>query len=154
MQRQMDELSEQVATNRADIDALRDRADASDDRAVVSESRARAASERADVSEARAEEDHRRIGELEVRGEIDRKLIEELRAEGLLSREHSAQLEQALHSSRKIGAAMGIVMANRKLDEEDAFAILVKASQDTNRKLRLVADDVVFTGDVTDLPSA
>jgi len=139
-QRQMDELRERVATDRADIDAL--------------QARAEDANHRAEASEARADESDRRIDELEARADIDRKMIAELQADGLLSREHAAHLEQALRSSRKIGAAIGIVMANRKLTETDAFGLLVKASQQTNRKLRALAEEVVHTGDVTRLPNA
>ncbi len=90
---------------------------------------------------------------MEARGEIDRVLMAELQAEGLVHRDQVAQLHEALRTSRKIGAAIGIIMANRRLDELDAFGILTRASQKGNRKLRLVADDVVYTGDVTDLPA-
>ncbi len=58
-------------------------------------------------------------------------------------------LERALRSSRRIGAAVGIVMATAKLNYDDAFAWLVAMSQRTNRKLRDVADDVLLTGEVT-----
>ena len=44
---------------------------------------------------------------------------------------------------------MGIVMANCKVSEEDAFAMLRRASQHSNRKVRILADEVVFTGDVS-----
>lgn len=58
------------------------------------------------------------------------------------------QLRQALGNSRTIGAAIGIAMATLRLTEEQAFAVLVRASQTANRKLRDVAHDVVFTGAV------
>ena len=41
---------------------------------------------------------------------------------------------------------IGIVMAISKVTEDDAFAVLAKISQRQNRKLRMVADDVVLTG--------
>ena len=43
-------------------------------------------------------------------------------------------------------------MANRKVTEPDGFLILKKASQNSNRKLRVVADELVETGDVSVLP--
>lgn len=57
-------------------------------------------------------------------------------------------LETALASNRQIGAAIGIAMARHGLTQTEAFQVLSRASQDQNRKLREVADDVVFTGEV------
>jgi AmiR/NasT family two-component response regulator len=74
-------------------------------------------------------------------------------AEGLVNREHVEQLKEALGTSRLIGAAIGIVMANRRVDERGAFEVLRKASSHGNRKLRLVAEDVVLTGAVDELPA-
>jgi signal transduction histidine kinase/DNA-binding response OmpR family regulator len=58
----------------------------------------------------------------------------------------SANLEQALSSNRQIGAAIGILMAMHKLPSDRAFALLREASNNTNRRLRDVADQVVLTG--------
>ncbi len=55
-------------------------------------------------------------------------------------------LHTALENARTIGAAVGIVMAAAKLPEADAFAVLVAASQDANRKVRDIAAEVVDTG--------
>jgi ANTAR domain len=55
-------------------------------------------------------------------------------------------LRIALHSSRQIGAAIGIVMSAHKLTDEGAFQLLRAASQHTHRKLRDIADDVIRTG--------
>lgn len=128
-----------MTRNRADIDRLLERADASDDRA--------------ERSEALLADDRSRLDDLDERAEVDRVLISELLAEGILQHEHVQNLEVALQSSRTIGAAMGIVMANRRVDEAAAFAILRQASQDSNTKLRCVATDVVTTGDVSELPT-
>ena len=57
-------------------------------------------------------------------------------------------LEVALRTNRQIGVAIGITMALHGLTTEEAFDVLSKASQNQNRKLRDVADDVVFTGEV------
>lgn len=70
-------------------------------------------------------------------------LIAALQADELLNKDQAAQLEQALRSSRVIGAAIGIVMATRDVSDVEAFRALSKASQDTNRKLRVIAEEVV-----------
>jgi signal transduction histidine kinase/CheY-like chemotaxis protein len=57
-------------------------------------------------------------------------------------------LEVALRSSRRIGAAIGIIMERARIPEDEAFALLRKASQDGNRKLRDVAEQIVLTGTV------
>lgn len=136
-QRRFEELRDQVAANRIDLDALQSRADK--------------ANHRADASEHRADDDRRRVDKLEARVDVDEAMIAELQADGVLSREHAAQMEEALRSSRRIGAAIGIVMANHKVREQAAFEILSKAS---HRKLRLLADELVETGDVNSLPRA
>ena len=114
--------------------------------------RANEAEDRALASEDRADQANDRVERLEHRVDIHEELIAELQKEGLVSRKHAHNLEQALRSARLIGSAVGIVMANRKLSEEDAFRTLGKASQNTNVKLRLVAEEVVRTGDVSPLP--
>ncbi len=121
MQAQLDALARRVSVNRADIDALEARADKSDARA----------------------------DDLAGRIEIDRDMIAELQDEGVLSREHAAQMEQALKSSRTIGAALGMIMASRNVCEDEAFTILRTASQNYNRKLRDLAHELVASGDPT-----
>ena len=125
MQHQLDELANRVTTNHGNIDALTMRADAAD--------------RRSDAADARADE-------MEARARVDRDMISELQAEGVLSREHIAQLEQALKSSRTIGAAIGLIMATRQVREEEAFQILKTASQNSNRKLRDLAEELVTAG--------
>jgi tetrahydromethanopterin S-methyltransferase subunit F len=118
LQQQVDDLQDQLTSNRGDIETLVARADAAD--------------RRADASEARAE--------------IDRQVVAELEASGELSRAHVEQLEAALKSSRTIGAAIGMLMASRLVGEEEAFAILKQASQRGNVKIRDLAADLVRTG--------
>lgn len=130
---------------RAELDELNVRADEADDRALASK-------DRADKAENRADAAGDRVDRLEHRVDIHEELIAELQKEGLVSRTHAHNLEQALRSARLIGSAVGIVMASRKVSEEAAFRTLGKASQDTNVKLRLVAEEVVRTGDVSPLP--
>ena len=55
-----------------------------------------------------------------------------------------AQLREALVSNRRIGMAMGILMRDRDVDEHEAFAALRRISQNSNRKLRDVAEDVIY----------
>jgi hypothetical protein len=134
--RLIENLTEQVKANRLDLNALMARADASDVRADVAEARADAAEARADAAQGRADT-------MEARALIDREMLAELQADGELSREHAAEMEQALRSSRTIGAAIGMIMVSRELTEEQAFAVLAKASQDSNRKLRDIAALVI-----------
>jgi tetrahydromethanopterin S-methyltransferase subunit F len=62
------------------------------------------------------------------------------------ARERVDNLQRALASNRRIGMAMGVLMASHKLTENDAFTLLRIASQNTNRKLTDIAEDVITTG--------
>jgi DNA-binding response OmpR family regulator len=63
------------------------------------------------------------------------------------------QLRQALQSNRTTGTAVGIVMARYELDPERAFKVLIRTSQQSNRKLHDIAAEVVRTGALPELPS-
>lgn len=139
-ERRLDALASEVAANRADIDVLQARADES--------------THRIGLDEDAVEEQGRRIDRVEASIELDREMIAELQAEGFLNQEHAAHLEEALRSARRIGAAMGIVMAHRKVSEEVAFELLKHASQHANRKVRVLADELVATGDLSGVPEA
>jgi hypothetical protein len=76
-----------------------------------------------------------------LRGELSR-----FRDELAAATEHSANLEAALATNRRIGMAIGILMATRKVAEEAAFDALRDASMQRNEKLRDVAEDVIHTG--------
>lgn len=115
LQEQIDALVRQVKDNRGDIDALQSRADAAELRADA----------------------------LETQALIDRDMIAELQRDGLVSQEHAKQMEEALKSSRTIGAAIGVIMGTRQVSEEEAFKILQTASQNSNRKLRDLAAELV-----------
>ncbi|WP_185748809.1 ANTAR domain-containing protein [Humibacillus xanthopallidus] len=56
-------------------------------------------------------------------------------------------LQLALNHSRDIGAAVGILMAQHKMQQTEAFELLRRTSQDQNRKLYELALDVVRTGE-------
>jgi GAF domain-containing protein len=55
-------------------------------------------------------------------------------------------LKEALQSNRRIGMAIGILMALHRIGEQQAFDILRIASQHTHIKLRDVAEEVILTG--------
>ena len=57
----------------------------------------------------------------------------------LYGAETAAHLQRAVDSRDVIGQAKGILMERFKVDDEDAFGMLVKSSQDTNMKLTAVA---------------
>jgi plasmid stabilization system protein ParE len=63
-------------------------------------------------------------------------------------------LRIALETNRRISMAIGILMARRRIAEGEAFDCLRAASQRTHRKLRDVAEDVIYTGDIESPDSA
>jgi hypothetical protein len=138
-QEQIDALSSQVADTQADLDALQTRVDTTDKRAGTSEHVAYA--------------ETRRVDQLEERVDVHEALIAALQADGSLKQDQAAHFEQALRSSRIIGAAIGIVMAKADVSDVEAFRALTRASQDTNRKLRAIAGEVVRTRDLSALTS-
>ena len=78
--------------------------------------------------------------DLEERDALERKVT-------LLS-DALTNLEGALEHSRDIGVAMGIMMASEHVTRECAWDMLRMVSQHQNRKLYLVAADVVETGEL------
>ena len=62
------------------------------------------------------------------------------------SESRALQLEAALAHSRDIGAAIGILMALRRVTREQAFDELRRASMARNVKLHVLALEVVETG--------
>lgn len=57
--------------------------------------------------------------------------------------ERSRQLVEALHARSVIDQALGILMAQQACDARTAFALLRRRSQSANRKMRLVAIDLI-----------
>ncbi|MCG5440847.1 GAF and ANTAR domain-containing protein [Micromonospora foliorum] len=55
----------------------------------------------------------------------------------------AAQMQEAMRSRAVIEQAKGIIMGGRRCSPEEAFALLSKISQDTNRKVREVAETLV-----------
>jgi hypothetical protein len=95
-----------------------------------------------------------RTAAADQRADIDREMILELQADGLVSEQHARDLSVALTSSRTIGAAIGILMTSREISADDAFAILRQTSQDTNRKVREIAAEIVGAAAPSESPSS
>ena len=60
--------------------------------------------------------------------------------------EQASNLQVALESNRRIGIALGIIMIEYRVTDQVAFDMLRMFSQNQNRKLREVAEDVALTG--------
>ncbi len=71
----------------------------------------------------------------------------------LAAAQREEHLETALRSRDRIGQAKGILMERHKITPEQAFALLVRASTRTHRRLRDVADELATTGDLPAEPS-
>ena len=63
--------------------------------------------------------------------------------------EKITNLEAALGHARDIGAALGIIMADRKITQDEAFDRLRRASQNRNRRLYDLALEIVQTGEIS-----
>lgn len=68
----------------------------------------------------------------------------------LITRVRADNLELALTSSRQIGAAVGIVMAQQRCTYDEALLLIRRASQHTHRKVRDLAEDIMLTGALPD----
>jgi hypothetical protein len=64
----------------------------------------------------------------------------------LTQRVRADNLVLALESSRRIGAAVGVLMAMSHCTYDQAFERIRSTSQRTHRKLREVAEDIILTG--------
>jgi hypothetical protein len=60
--------------------------------------------------------------------------------------QHLENVSSALVNRDIIGQAKGILMERFKITSEQAFAVLAKVSQDSNRKVSAVAEDLAATG--------
>lgn len=76
-----------------------------------------------------------------VRLEKEKRQVIEAAAENY--RQVAEQLQQGLESNRQIGKALGLLMAQYKLDDDAAFEKLRGHSRDLNIKLRQIAEDMV-----------
>jgi len=88
-----------------------------------------------------------RLGAFDDKDEIDLALLYAVHAaSALVSARHVTQLETAVSSRHDIGIAQGILMNRYNVDQQPAWATLVRVSSQTNTKLRDVAAEVVRTG--------
>ena len=62
------------------------------------------------------------------------------------------QLRNALQSNRTTGTAVGMVMTRYELDSQQAFKVLARISQQSNRKLHDIAEEMVRTGELPGVP--
>ena len=62
------------------------------------------------------------------------------------------QLRNALRSNRTTGTAVGMVMTRYELDAQQAFKVLARISQQSNRKLHDIAEELVRTGELPGVP--
>jgi transcriptional regulator with GAF, ATPase, and Fis domain len=75
------------------------------------------------------------------------------RVSSVLARaQHEKTLWEAIDSRHQIGQAQGILMERYNLTADQAFAVLRRYSQEQNRKLRVVAHEVVATRNLPGAP--
>jgi GAF domain-containing protein len=74
-----------------------------------------------------------------------------LAVEAAVHAELADQLKSALSTSRTIGAAIGVLVERHRVTPEKAFDMLRRTSQNTNRRLADLADQLVQTGDLPSL---
>jgi transcriptional regulator with GAF, ATPase, and Fis domain len=65
-------------------------------------------------------------------------------------RENSDHMERALHTSRRIGVSLGVLMVTQGVDLDGAWEVLSKASQRSNTKVSELADQIVRQGFLND----
>jgi AmiR/NasT family two-component response regulator len=63
------------------------------------------------------------------------------------ARNMADNLQVALETRAVIDQAKGILMERHKLTADQAFQVLSRASMNSNRKVRDIADHLVHTGD-------
>lgn len=73
--------------------------------------------------------------------------------EAATAEEKGGNLEAALASNRRIGMSIGILMTAYRCTEDQAFAMLRAVSQHHHNKLRDVAEEVILTGTLPELPT-
>ena len=77
----------------------------------------------------------------DVRSELD-----QMQARARSAEDRAANLERALGTNRRIGIAIGILMCELQLTDDQAVAVLTTHSQHRNIKMRQLAETVIFTG--------
>ncbi|NYJ06833.1 ANTAR domain-containing protein [Petropleomorpha daqingensis] len=115
---------------------------------AAADARARSRELRLQLSATRARLSRLRRAGLDQRGRPDTAVdvFKQVQEQLLAAREQIVHLETALTSNRRIGIAIGIVMARNQLTDEAAFELLREQSQLRNQKLRELAEEVIYTG--------
>jgi hypothetical protein len=87
---------------------------------------------------------------LREQARITREETEVTRAQAAAARQDSQELlrqidtlKQALETRTEIATAIGLLMARENISSDDAFTVLRRASQRTNRKLRDIAVEML-----------
>jgi AmiR/NasT family two-component response regulator len=70
----------------------------------------------------------------------------------LIAADKESQFRSALASRDVIGQAKGVVMERFKIDASRAFALIAKISQDSNTRLRVIAQQLVDSTTPRDVP--
>jgi AmiR/NasT family two-component response regulator len=76
--------------------------------------------------------------------------VDQLRSELAAAQAKIDSLQNALESSRRIAAAVGVLMASQKITYDDAFGLLSRVSQASQLKVRDLAEEVLLTGALPD----
>ena len=92
------------------------------------------------------------VEELNAQLTLDAQIIGELADQIEADRRCIDNYEIALTTARQIGMAMGIIMARTCCVADEAFSVHRLVSQRTHRKIRDIANDVVLTGTLPELP--
>jgi ANTAR domain len=66
------------------------------------------------------------------------------------ARNQADNLTVALTSSRQLGAAIGVIMVQSRCTYDQAFAMIRSVSQRSHRKMRELAEEILFTGALPD----
>jgi hypothetical protein len=74
--------------------------------------------------------------------------VDAMRARLVAAELYAKNLERAQRSNRRIGMAIGILMSRHGVTEIQAFEALRSVSTHRNVRLREIAEDVVYTGDL------
>ncbi|MGY1680522.1 ANTAR domain-containing protein [Geodermatophilus sp. SYSU D01176] len=108
---------------------------------------------RARAAELRVQLDERRRQYRATTGRGDRRPVEpradelaELRTRAEAAEGRAEHLERAVASNRRIGMAIGILLARLQCTEEEAFEVLRQESMRRNVKVSQLAEQVVYTG--------
>jgi len=111
---------------------------------------------RSDLAHSRADLENNRTDLAQSRSDLaqSRSDLAQSQVDLAVANELAVNLQEALQASREIGMAMGILVERHKLTAEQAFDQLRGASSRRNVKLRDVAKEVLYTGELSPTRSA